>query len=125
MSRILIVEDEEKLRRIIAHQFRHDDFDVLEAEDAEEAVKILQDRQEQIDLVILDLLLKEITGAFIFDFLRKRYPKIKVVVSSIFDKTEQMLFVDRADGYYCKMDDLSELKYKVKSLLSINEIDAG
>ena len=109
----------------MAHQLRHDDFEVIEAQDADEAMRILQEKKEDIDLVILDLLLKEITGAFIFDFLRKRYPKIKVVISSIFDKTEQMLFVDRADDYYCKMDDFSELRYKIKSLLSFNELEVS
>jgi len=117
VHKILIVEDEQKLRKIMREQLAEGDFEIIEAEDADEAIKIIQEQSKQIDLIILDLLLKEISGAYIFDYLKKNHPTIKVIISSIFDKSEQQFFVDRADDYYCKMDDFAELKYKVKSLL--------
>ncbi len=54
-KRILLVEDEASLRKVLAHVLTHCGYDVLQADDAEFALVVL--RQQPVDLVITDILL--------------------------------------------------------------------
>lgn len=60
MKKILIAEDEEILRMLIADTLEEGDFEVDEAEDGEEALKLLE--KKQFDLVILDYMMPGLTG---------------------------------------------------------------
>ncbi|KML44520.1 MULTISPECIES: response regulator transcription factor [Bacillaceae] len=66
MKKILIAEDEEILRMLIADTLEEGDFEVDEAEDGEEALKLLE--KKQFDLVILDYMMPGLTG---LDVIRK------------------------------------------------------
>jgi len=66
MKKILVAEDEEILRMLIADTLEEGDFEVDEAEDGEEALKLLE--KEQYDLVILDYMMPVLTG---LDVIRK------------------------------------------------------
>jgi CheY-like chemotaxis protein len=63
---VLIVEDHESLRRILAHQLRASGLDVVEAGSAEEASELLRDGLRPT-VVLLDLNLPGQTG---WEFLR-------------------------------------------------------
>jgi DNA-binding response OmpR family regulator len=56
--RILVVEDEEKLRRVLELQLTSAGFDVEKARTAEEALKVL----DRADLVLTDLRLPQMEG---------------------------------------------------------------
>lgn len=66
MKKILIAEDEEILRMLIADTLEDGDFEVDEAEDGEEALKLLE--KKEFDLVILDYMMPGLTG---LDVIRK------------------------------------------------------
>ncbi|MBX9975731.1 response regulator transcription factor [Cytobacillus firmus] len=66
MKKILIAEDEEILRMLIADTLEDGDFEVDEAEDGEEALMLLE--KKQFDLVILDYMMPVLTG---LDVIRK------------------------------------------------------
>ncbi|MGN7175059.1 response regulator [Paenibacillus sp. FSL R5-0490] len=66
MKKILIAEDEEILRMLIADTLEDGDFEVDEAEDGEEALKLLE--KKEYDLVILDYMMPGLTG---LDVIRK------------------------------------------------------
>jgi CheY-like chemotaxis protein len=57
---VLIVEDELPFRQIYRDVLKHDGYEVIEAEDGEEALKILQ--QKQPDVILLDLILPRRSG---------------------------------------------------------------
>lgn len=59
-KRILVVEDEEGLRKVVAQVLTHKGYDVLQADDAEFALVLL--RQQSVDLVITDILLGDKDG---------------------------------------------------------------
>lgn len=66
MKKILIAEDEEILRMLVADTLEDGDFEVDEAEDGEEALKLLE--KKEFDLVILDYMMPGLTG---LDVIRK------------------------------------------------------
>jgi two-component system, OmpR family, response regulator ResD len=83
MQKILIVEDEEILRGLISQELRRHDYQVVEAENGAEALKIVQ-AEEAFDLVLSDLLMPVMDG---YDFIRElrrheRYNGVPIVVLS-------------------------------------------
>ena len=59
-QKILVVEDEPDIRKLINYNLAQERFKVLEAEDGEQALKLLQ--REKPNLVILDLMLPGLSG---------------------------------------------------------------
>lgn len=112
MKKILVVEDEQMLAKIIGMKLEEEQFEVLHAYDGEEAYNILcQDPLP--DLVLLDVLLPKLSG---FDVLEKlkaeSKPLPKVIVFSNF---AQKADVERAHA-------LGAVDYIVKAAFSPAEI---
>jgi len=66
MSKVLILEDDKFLRELIAQKLQREGFLISEAIDGEEGLKLI--KEEQPDLVLLDLILPGIDG---FEVLKK------------------------------------------------------
>ncbi|MBI2427256.1 MAG: PAS domain S-box protein [Ignavibacteriales bacterium] len=79
---ILIVDDEEILREILAESLRDEGYDILLASDGYEALKVFHEHQKQVSLVITDLGMPNMGGEQLFDKLKELEPGIKVLVSS-------------------------------------------
>ena len=60
MNKVLLVEDENDLRKIIANYLKQANFTVVEAADGEQALSLFADGE--YDLVILDLMLPKVNG---------------------------------------------------------------
>ncbi|NWF35671.1 PAS domain S-box protein [Mariprofundus sp. KV] len=54
---ILLVDDEESLRQVLAEVLRHSGFSVLQAVDGEQAVEVFETQQSEIDLVLMDVVM--------------------------------------------------------------------
>lgn len=110
--KILVVEDEQMLAKIIGMKLEEEQFEVLHAYDGEEAYNLLC-KPELPDLVLLDVLLPKMSG---FDVLEKlqqeKRPLPKVIVFSNF---AQKADVERAHA-------LGAIDYIVKAAFSPAEI---
>jgi len=79
---VLVVEDEAIIRMNIIHVAEDSGYDVLEAADADEAIQILQSRND-IRVVFTDVGMPgSMDGLRLARFIRDRWPPIQVVVSS-------------------------------------------
>jgi PAS domain S-box-containing protein len=79
---ILVVDDEALIRttaRRMLHQLGHS---VVLARDGREAVSIFEERRQEIDLVLLDLVMPEMDGLECFERLRVTDPDVRVIFSS-------------------------------------------
>jgi len=81
---ILVVDDEEMLREILAESLNDEGYNILLAPDGFEALKIFTERQNEIHLVITDLGMPNMNGSQLYEKLAEIKPDIKVVVSSGF-----------------------------------------
>lgn len=79
---VLIVEDEEHVRRVAAMLLEEGGFRVLSAKDGAEAVAVFREQQDVIDVVLLDLLMPNMDGREALDELRKISPDVRVVLTS-------------------------------------------
>lgn len=83
-GRILIVEDEEKLRRVLAIQLESAGFEVETAGTAEEALRMA----ERAGLVLTDLRLPGMDGLELLERLRRQNERLPVVVMTAFGSVE-------------------------------------
>jgi two-component system KDP operon response regulator KdpE len=116
MQKVLIVEDEKKLRDYYRKALQAEGLEVLEAEDGEQATyMLLQDRQ--IDLFLLDLKLPVVRGSKFFEAVKVFSPNAKIVVSSVYPLDTQRQMVEGADDYFEKSEGTDVLVTKVKKAL--------
>jgi two-component system cell cycle sensor histidine kinase/response regulator CckA len=79
---ILLVEDEDPVRAVNARALTARGYTVLEAASGVEALQILAERTDPIDLVVSDVVMPEMDGPTLLRELRKRNPTLKVVFVS-------------------------------------------
>jgi len=118
--RILIVEDDPDLRRILKLQLLSNDFAVVEAEDGAAGFAALQ--AERPDCIILDLMMPVLDG---FGFLKRARSllalkdiPIVILTASEDERHKVRGFQYQADCYMSKPYDLDALTDKVRQLVA-------
>lgn len=80
MKKILVVDDNLMMRRLIRNVFRDDRLDITEARNGLEGLQLV--RENSFDLVITDIVMPEMEGLEFIIQLRKLEPKIKIIAIS-------------------------------------------
>src|SRR5450759_3745919 len=83
-TKILIVEDEEKLRRVVELQLQSAGFDVEKAGTAEEGLRLA----DRADLVLTDLRLPGMDGLALLGLLRRQNSQLPVIVMTAYGTVE-------------------------------------
>ncbi len=82
-QRVLVVEDDETLRRLIADTLERKGFKVLQAVDAVQALDIFQQENGAFDLLFSDVVMPgEHNGIQLADLIREKRPEMPVILSS-------------------------------------------
>ena len=89
-GKILIVDDEEDVRETIKLQLEAENYNVIEAENGEEAIKVLKsgDNLTNCGLILCDIRMPKVNGIEYIDFLKEQAPGIPVVVITGYPDTE-------------------------------------
>lgn len=112
MTKILVVEDEQMLAKIIGMKLEEEKFEVLHAYDGEEAYNLLS-QPELPDLVLLDVLLPKMSGFDVLEKLQAEHKPLPKVI--VFSNFAQKADVERAHA-------LGAIDYIVKAAFSPAEI---
>jgi phosphoserine phosphatase RsbU/P len=121
---ILVIDDDITIRKLISHHLLSNKFNVLAAEKAEDAFKILD--ENSVDLVLCDVTLGNMDGFTFCENVRKNekhrlIPFVFVTAkSSLKDKSKGMEV--GGDDFITKPFDVDELLLKVRALLRRSEI---
>lgn len=114
--KVLVVEDEESIRKFIAINLDRAGYKVLEAPTGEEGLKIAE--KEDVDIVVLDVMLPGIDGFEVCKTLRSKYPDLGIIMltakSQDIDKIMGLEY--GTDDYMTKPFNPTELVLRVKSL---------
>ncbi|WAH39076.1 response regulator transcription factor [Alicyclobacillus dauci] len=114
--RILIVDDEERIRRLVRMYLERSGFDVTEAEDGKEAVEIAL--AQSFSLIILDLMLPGMDGRDVCSQIRQHSEVPIVMLTAAGDEMNRIHgFELGADDYVVKPFSPRELIMRVKALL--------
>ncbi len=120
-KRILVVEDEDAIRSVIADALRSEEFEIWEAQSGEEALAIIQ--QSPPDLVILDALMPGMDGFTLCQKIRQMPEPIKnmpIIILTALDTLlgERLGKEMGANLYLTKPFHPRELKKKVREFLT-------
>jgi DNA-binding response OmpR family regulator len=115
-AKILLVEDEVKLARVVADYLTAAGFDVLKAYTGKEALAFF--RHEKPDLVILDIMLPEMNGLEVAKIIRKESSTPIIMLTAKVEESDRVLGLEMgADDYITKPFSLRELVARVKAVL--------
>lgn len=130
--RILVVDDEDLIRNMIALNLADEGYDIVQAENGREALNLLENinsanSKEKIDLLILDLMLPEISGLDICRLLRYRGNNIPILIlSAKAAETDRVLGLEiGADDYVTKPFSMKELVARCRALLRRHNVNSS
>ena len=78
--RILIIDDDEQVRRLLCLAMERENFVAVTAEDGRQGQRLFE--ENPTDLIITDLIMPEQEGMETITFLRQKYPAVKIIVIS-------------------------------------------
>jgi len=115
VEKILVVEDEAKIRKII-NSYLADDYQITEAADGKEALKYF--KESDFDLIILDLMLPKISGEKVCQKIRQ-ISEIPIIMLTAKSSEENKIegFNYGADDYLTKPFSPRELLMRTKAIL--------
>ena len=115
-AKILIVEDDAHIRRLLRATMQRAGYEVAEAADARAALALLD--IEKPDVVLLDLGLPDRDGLELIGPIRQRSAATIIVVSARDDSAEKVAALDLgADDYLTKPFDTDELLARIRATL--------
>lgn len=116
-GRVLVVEDELPIRKLICFNLSRSNFDVLEAGDGATALELIE--EERPTIMILDLMLPDMDGFEICTEVRKRNPQLPIIILSARgqDMDKIMGLELGADDYIVKPFNPLELVARVRTVL--------
>src|ERR1700729_1926850 len=119
-KRILVVEDEEKLRRIVELQLLDAGFDVDKASKAEEALPLI----DRADLILTDYKLPGMTGLEMMQIIRRQNSTLPVIMMTAFGTVENAVEAMKAGAadFLLKPFSLDQLVAVVSKALEIRNL---
>jgi len=118
-QKILVIEDEPDIRKLVQYNLTQEHFNVVEAEDGEQALSLLQ--REKPNLVILDLMLPGLSGLELCKMLRQRSDTSRLPILMLTAKageTDRIVGLEMgADDYLAKPFSPREMVARVRAIL--------
>ncbi|MDZ7764117.1 MAG: response regulator transcription factor [Melioribacteraceae bacterium] len=125
MSKILIVEDEPSMRLGLKDNLEFENYEVETVEDGETALKSI--RENNYDLVLLDVMLPKLSGFDVCKTLRKEGNNTSIILlTAKGEEIDKVLGLELgADDYVTKPFSLRELLARIKAILRRTEGSAS
>jgi len=123
---ILVVEDDADVRKIAVTALRVSGYTVLEACDGMEALTLLKQEQDSIDLLLTDVVMPNLGGSKLAEYLREQKSKIKVLyVSGYTEETAiQQGILSREAAFLQKPYSLKRLRQCIREQLLGHPLDS-
>jgi len=115
-STILLVDDEEAVRKVLAFPLERDGFTVVQAADGHEALRFFE--EESVDLVVLDIMLPKLDGLEVCRRLRATSTVPIIMLTARDDELDKVIGLELgADDYITKPFSIREFRSRVRALL--------
>ena len=121
MTRLLLIEDDARIRQLVRASLGARGFSVVAAPDGAAAVDVL--RAQAVDLVLLDLMLPDVDGFALLAAIRAARPRLPVIaLTARDDQRSKLAGLDGgADDYVTKPFSLAELAARIRARLRWRE----
>ena len=118
--KILIVEDEPKLREVLCDFFSSKGEDPFEAQDGMEALALIE--EQEFDAVLLDIMMPKLDGLSVCRAVRKNNDVPIVFLTALSDEEDKLMGYELgADDYVTKPFTMSVLYAKLMALIKRNQ----
>ena len=119
-GRVLVVDDEASIRGAVATALSRERYEVMEAENGRAALDVLGTTSQPFDLVVLDLSMPEVDGAETLRWIRRRWPRQRVLLMSGYDIAETAGRIPdvRAVPFLSKPFDIERLRSALRRALA-------
>lgn len=89
-GRVLVVDDEDYIRKAVRMTLTKAGYDVVEAEDGGKAIEVIRsdDNPLMVDVIICDIRMPKVNGVEAIAYFRSQFPSVPVVVLTGFPDTE-------------------------------------
>jgi DNA-binding response OmpR family regulator len=115
-ARILLVDDEQSVQKLLTYPLRKEGYDVIPARDGREALDRFS--AESFDLVVLDIMLPKLDGIEVCRRLRSRSQVPIIMLTAKGDEVDKVLGLEMgADDYITKPFSVREFRSRVKAAL--------
>lgn len=89
---VLVVDDEARMRKLIKDFLAQKDFNILEAEDGEKALKIYNENKNRINLILLDVMMPKLDGWSVLRQIRQENKTLPIVMLTARTEEQDELF---------------------------------
>ena len=120
MPKILLVEDDKELSKIMQLELKHEGFDVYPVYDGRQALDEVSAKQqtEPYDLMLLDVMLPKVSGLEVLRKLRAQAETANQKSVPIILVTARGETIDKVDGLNSGADDYITKPFKIEELLA-------
>ena len=120
---ILLVDDEDSVRKVLAFPLERDGFTVVQAADGEEALR--EFGAHAVDLVVLDIMLPRLDGLEVCKRLRATSTVPIIMLTARDDELDKVIGLELgADDYITKPFSIREFRSRVRALLRRARVSA-
>ena len=116
---VLVVDDESRMRKLVKDFLAKKEFNIIEAEDGEKALKIYKEQKNKIDLILLDVMMPKLDGWSVLRQIRQENKKLPIIMltARVEEQDELFGFELGVDEYISKPFSPKILVARVEALL--------
>ena len=109
---VLIVDDESRMRKLIKDFLMQKNYKILEAGDGEEALRIFQENEEKISVILLDVMMPKLDGWSVLRQIRQT-SKVPIIMLTARGEEQDELF-----GFELGVDEYISKPFSPKILVA-------
>lgn len=117
MGKILIVEDDETIRSLFKKILIENGYEVIEATDGEEALRLYEEVEEKPELIILDHLMPRKSGLEVTQELLQRYSHKNFLIITGYPDVDLSCFPDETIRLKLKPVSVDEFLSEIKNMV--------
>ncbi len=121
MTTILLLEDNKNQRLLYEQELSIEGYEIVTATSGKEALEKV--REQAPDIIILDMNIPKMDGIEVIGWLLSLKKDIPIIIHTAYSNYKDNFMSWAADAYIVKSSDLSELKNKIKEILT-NKVQA-
>ena len=109
---VLVVDDESRMRKLIKDFLQQKNYNILEAEDGEKAIKVFEQEKEKIKLILLDVMMPKLDGWSVLRQIRQT-SKVPIIMLTARGEEQDELF-----GFELGVDEYISKPFSPKILVA-------
>lgn len=116
MTTILLVEDDKNQRFFYEQELKLEGYEIITATDGKEGLEKVQEQSP--DLIIMDINIPKMDGIETMGKILSKNKNIPIIINTAYSSYKDSFMSWAADAYLVKSSDLTELKNKIKEILT-------